>query len=66
LAAGADLVTRAIVRAVRAISAVVSLPDAPARGDRGGGYLASDLARGVNGTTHALDFGALARPAFPA
>lgn len=42
-----------------------ALPDAPARGDRGGGYLASDLARGVNGTTHALDFGALARPAFP-
>lgn len=29
-------------------------------------YLASDLARGVNGTTHVLDFGALARSAFPA
>ncbi|MEV3909928.1 MULTISPECIES: SDR family oxidoreductase [Streptomyces] len=29
-------------------------------------YLVSDLARGVNGTTHVLDFGALARSAFPA
>ncbi|MFD9284300.1 SDR family NAD(P)-dependent oxidoreductase [Streptomyces mirabilis] len=29
-------------------------------------YLASDPARGVNGTTHVLDFGALAGSAFPA
>ncbi|BBC29793.1 hypothetical protein SGFS_010870 [Streptomyces graminofaciens] len=29
-------------------------------------YLASDLARGVNGTTHVLDFGGLARSTFPA
>jgi len=29
-------------------------------------YLASDLARGVNGTTHVLDFGGLARSNFPA
>ncbi|MFF2514626.1 SDR family oxidoreductase [Streptomyces sp. NPDC058086] len=27
-------------------------------------YLASDLARSANGTTHVLDFGALARSAF--
>lgn len=29
-------------------------------------YLVSDLARGVNGTAHVLDFGGLARSAFPA
>lgn len=29
-------------------------------------YLLSDLARGVNGTTHVLDFGGLARSTFPA
>ncbi|MFC8436445.1 SDR family NAD(P)-dependent oxidoreductase [Streptomyces sp. NPDC057253] len=29
-------------------------------------YLVSDLARGVNGTAHVMDFGALARSAFPA
>ncbi|MET8980031.1 SDR family oxidoreductase [Streptomyces sp. NPDC004539] len=29
-------------------------------------FLASDLARGVNGTAHVMDFGALARSSFPA
>ena len=29
-------------------------------------YLASDLARGINGTAHVMDFGALARSSFPA